>query len=297
MFDEFADAQKANPGMSIDETRVLFGRIATLTGEPSGVDYSDVIVEGIRCLWATPQGCAQNRVLLALHGGGFIVGDRFSHRKLYAQVAKAVGIRALIVDYGRAPEHTFPSAVLECTEVYKWLLSQRIASSHIAVIGDSAGANLSMSTILSVRNSMLPLPAAVVALSPWYDLEASGETFVTNAEFDRLVTRESSLNLAQLYLAGCSPKDPLANPLFADLSGFPPTYIQSGSHEVLLDDARCAERLMVKVGVDCRLDIFPEMQHVFHLMAGNSPEADEALTRIADWLRPRLGLESGEIRG
>ena len=121
-------------------------------------------------------------------------------------------------------------------------------------------------------------------------MEATAGTFVTNAKVDRLISREMSLNMSQLFLGAASPKDPLANPLYADLKGYPPTYIQVGGFEAILDDSlRFAERAKA-AGVDCRCDVFPEMQHVFQFMAGKAPEADDAIQKLAAWVKPKLGI-------
>lgn len=291
LFGSFLDALAANPRMELGALRDMLEQCGNLARDPGGVDYLEVDADGTTCLWAVPHDCAQDRVLLAMHGGGCVTGSRFSHRKLFAHVAKAVGCRALIVDYARAPEHPHPSPVNECVRVYQWLLGQDIRPEHIATIGDSDGGNLCTAMVLKARDMSLPLPAAVMPLSPWYDMEAAGESFTTNAKVDRLVTRDLSLGMSGMFLGGTSPRDPLANPLYADFSGFPPTYIQVGGHEALLDDSlRAAERARA-AGVECRCDVFPEMQHVFHFMAGNAPEADDAIARLAEWVRPKLGLD------
>lgn len=290
LFDSFVAALQANPQMSIDELRDLLEQCGDLARDPGGVDYFDVDANGTPCLWAVPHGCREDRVLLALHGGGCVTGSRFSHRKLFAHVAKAVGCQALIVDYGRAPEHQHPSQVQECLKVYEWLLNRGIKPNHIATIGDSAGGNLCTTVVLAAKAKGLPLPAAVMPLSPWYDMEATAPSFERNAKLDRLISREMSLNMSQVFLGASSPTDPLANPLHADFTGYPPMYIQVGGYEAIMDDAtRVAERAQ-QAGVDVRCDVWPEMQHVWHFMAGKAPEADEAIAALAAWVKPKLGL-------
>ncbi len=290
LFDSFLAALAADPQMSLDGLRDLLEQCGDLARDPGGVDYLEVDVKGTPCLWAVPAGCREDRVLLALHGGGCVTGSRFSHRKIFAHIAKAVGCRALIVDYARAPEHQHPSQVNECLKVYEWILGQGIKPSHIATVGDSAGGNLCTTVVLAARAKKLPLPAAVMPLSPWYDMEATAPSFKTNAKVDRLITPEMSLNMSQMYLGATSPKDPLVNPLFADFKGYPPTYIQVGGFETIMDDSlRVAERLKA-AGVEVRCDVVPEMQHVFQFMAGKAPEADEAIQKLAAWVKPKLGL-------
>lgn len=290
LFDSFVAALGANPAMSIEELRDMLERCGDVATDPGGVDYLEADAAGTPCLWAVPKGCQADRVLLALHGGGCVTGSRFSHRKMFAHIAKAVGCRALIVDYGRAPEHQHPSQVNECLKVYEWLLAQGIQPGHIATIGDSAGGNLCTTVVLAARAKGVALPAAVMPLSPWYDMEATAATFDTNAKVERLISREMSLNMAGVFLGTASPRDPLANPLFADFAGFPPTYIQVGGYEAILDDARRVAERARAAGVDCRCDVYPEMQHVFQFMAGRAPEADDAIASLAAWVKPRLGL-------
>jgi acetyl esterase/lipase len=144
---------------------------------------------------------------------------------------------------------------------------------------------------LRAREKGLPLPAATMPLSPWLDMEAGGETFETNREHDVLVTRDVIGVMAGTFLGeGGDRKHPLANPLLADLRGLPPMYIQTGADETLLSDSRDLAELARKSGVDVTLEVVPEMQHVFQFLAGVAPEADAAIAKLANWVRPRLGL-------
>jgi acetyl esterase/lipase len=174
---------------------------------------------------------------------------------------------------------------------YKWLLDEGIRPNHVVLIGDSAGGGLAVTTILRAREQGLPLPAATMPLSPWLDMDATGDTFETNAAKDLLVTRDIIRTMASTFLGeGGNRQDPLANPLHADLEGFPPMYIQTGADETLLDDSRKLADLARKSGVDVTLEIVPEMQHVFQFLAGTAPEADAAIQRLSGWVRPKLGL-------
>ncbi|MGE0337429.1 MAG: alpha/beta hydrolase [Gammaproteobacteria bacterium] len=290
LFDSFNAALAANPQMPLEDLRDMLEKCGDLARDPGGVDYLEAEADGVPCLWAVPRGCREDRVLLALHGGGCVTGSRFSHRKMFAHLAKAVGCRALIVDYRRAPENPHPAQVDDSLKCYQWLLGQGIKPHHIATVGDSAGGNLCTTVVLAARDRKLPLPAAVMPLSPWYDMEATAKSFETNAKVERLISREMSLGMSQLFIGSTSPKDPLVNPLYADFKGFPPLYIQVGGFEAILDDSlRVAERAKA-AGVDCRCDVYPEMQHVFQFMAGKAPEADDAISKLAAWVKPKLGL-------
>ena len=288
---EWVAALQANPGMPLDELRHMFEQWERITGEPGAVDYIETDAGGVPAMWAAPKGCAEDRVLVCAHGGGYVAGSMYTHRKTYGHVAKAIGCRALIVHYGRAPENVHPGPVNDMVRSYKWLLDQGIQPSHIALIGDSAGGGLAVTTILRGREQGLPLPAATMPLSPWLDMEATGETFETNAAKDLIVTRDMIQTMAGTFLGeGGNRQDPLANPLHADLKGFPPMYIQVGADETLLDDSRKLADLARKSGVDVTLEIVPEMQHVFQFLAGTAPEADAAISRLAAWVRPKFEL-------
>ncbi|RCX09779.1 alpha/beta hydrolase [Extensimonas vulgaris] len=284
-------AMQAKPDMELEEIRKLFGHWGDVTVDPRGVDYIEVDVEGIPAMWAIPKNSVQDRALLCSHGGGYVVGSMYTHRKLFGHIAKAVGCRALIVDYRRAPENPHPGPVNDMATAYRWLLEhEKLSPSHIALTGDSAGGALALTTIARIRELGLPLPAATMPMSPWAGWDTSGKTYDTNKDKDALVSRDTTEALGSLFIGNGDPKHPLANPLYTDYTGFPPIYIQVGDAETLLDDSlRIAERAKA-AGADVRIDVYPEMQHVFQFLAGNAPEADESIQRMAAWVRPKIGL-------
>jgi monoterpene epsilon-lactone hydrolase len=291
LYKGFISALEVNPEMPIDELRALLGHMGDVTGEPGAVDYIETDAAGVPALWAVPKRCAEDRVLLCSHGGGYVVGSMFTHRKLYGHLAKAIGCRALIVHYGLAPENVHPGPVNDMASAYRWLLGQGITPNHIALTGDSAGGGLAITTLLRARQLGLPMPAASMPLSPWLDMDGAGSTFESNKERDVLVAREMIQNMAAAFLGeNGNRRDPLANPLHGDLSGLPPVYIQVGGHETLLDDSRALAEALRRADGEVKLDVYPEMQHVFHFLAGVAPEANEAIGQLAAWVRPKLGL-------
>jgi epsilon-lactone hydrolase len=283
----------SNPEMPLDEVRAVFEHMGDITTEPGGVDYLETRAAGLPALWCVPKNCATDRVLLCSHGGGYVVGSMFTHRKLYAHLAKAIGCKALIVHYRLAPESPHPGPVNDMASVYRWLLDQGIKSDHIALTGDSAGGGLAVTTLLCLRQQGQPLPAASMPLSPWIDMDGNSSTFQTNKDNDILVAPEMLGQMATTFLGeNGSRQDPLVNPLHGDLRGLPPIYIQVGGYETLLDDSRSLADALRKVDGEVKLDEFPQMQHVFQFMAGVAPEADDAIRRLASWVRPKLGLSS-----
>ncbi len=290
LYHGWIDTMAKNPDLGLDGTRDLFEHWGDLTTDPGGVDYLEVDAGGVQAMWAIPKGCAEDRVALCTHGGGYVAGSMYSHRKMFGHIAKAIGCKALIVHFRRAPEHPHPVPVEDTVTAYAWLLKQGYKPQHICTTGDSAGGALSTTVLLAARDRGLPLPVAAMPMSPWYDMEIKGESLKTNADKDCLANETMVKSMAATFLGKASPVDPLANPLKADLKGLPPIYIQVGGDEALLDDSLRFEKLAKAAGVDIRCDVYPEMQHVFQFMAGRAPEADEAIQRMAAWVKPKLGL-------
>jgi acetyl esterase/lipase len=258
--------------------------------EPAGVSYAEVNAGGVPALWCIPEGCAADRVLLYFHGGGFVFNTMHSHRKLAGHLAKAAGVRALVPDYRRAPEHPFPAQLDDSVAVYRWLLESGIAAQHIATAGDSAGGNLCLALVLKLRDEGEALPAAILPISPWVDVELSGDGLEARSTTDVLVNRRTLEALRTMYLAGERWDHPLASLLRADLTGLPPLLIEAGDDEVLADDSVRLAAAAEKAGVEASFHLAPGMQHVFPCLAGRAPEADEAIARMGHWLRPKLHL-------
>ena len=287
---EFRDLNQSNPDATLAEMRANAVGFGDLTGEPDGVRHESVDAGGVPAQWIIPDGAVEDRVLQYVHGGGYVLMSAETHRKLVSHLAKAIGCRALNVDYRLAPEHPHPAAVEDSLSAYRWLLEQGIEPQHIAIAGDSAGGGLCIATALKIRDENLAMPAAIVPISPWTDMEGTGESMKTRTEVDLIVTPEGIQQLASTFLGGADPQNPYAAPHHADPIGLPPTYIQVGDEEVLLDDSvRFADKAR-QAGVDITIDVFPEMQHVFQIAAGNLPEADEAIAKIGVWLKTKLDL-------
>jgi epsilon-lactone hydrolase len=287
----------AYPQMPLNEWRDMIEGWSVLTAEPGGVDYIETQAAGVPAMWAIPKGGVEDRVIIGLHGGGFATGSMYTHRKLFGHFAKTAGARALIVNFRRTPEHPYPAAVDDAIAAYRWLLDKGIKANHVAFAADSAGGGLTVTTLLHARERGLPAPAAAMLMSPWLDVELTGESWITNAEKETLFTRKESVDrLTNMYLGAESERrDPLVNPFYADLAGLSPMYIQVGGDEVLLDDSRRFAAYAEACGVEVRLDIFPELQHTFQMCVGRAPEADDAIRRFGDWVRPKLGLEEINI--
>ncbi|MCW2938750.1 MAG: Alpha/beta hydrolase fold-3 domain protein [Actinomycetia bacterium] len=284
-------AARAHPNQTPGQVRERVERYwGELTAEPGGIDYLEIEVAGLPALWAVPKGSAEDRVLLCLHGGGFVSGSIYTHRKLFGHLAKAVGARALLTDYRQTPTHSHPAPLEDTTAAYRWLLDQGIEAQHIALTGDSSGGGLSITTMLRARELGLPTAAALMLISPWVDMTVSSPTFESNRETEAFFYQEVVEALAGMFLAGTDPKDPLASPLHADLTGLPPMYIQVGGHETMLGESLQLDENARKAGVDVRVEAFPGQLHTFQMAAGHAPESDDAIGKLAAWVRPKLGL-------
>ena len=262
-----------------------------LTAEPQGVDYLESDAAGLPAMWAVPKHASTDRVLMCIHGGGFVSGSIYTHRKMFGHLAKAAGTRALLVSYRLLPEGVFPAPEGDVTNAYRWLLDQGISAGRIAFAGDSVGGWLAVTVQLRARELGLPLPAAALLMSPCVDMETTGKSYETNRDSDPFFKRDVVRGIIRGFLGDdTDARDPRANPLYADLSGLGPLYVQAGGDETLADDARLLYEHAVKAGVDVRLDIVPGMLHTFQMAAGRAPEADDAIRELAGWVRPRLGL-------
>lgn len=237
--------------------------------------------------WLRPPSATPGRVVLYLHGGGYVIGSPRSHRHLAAAIAGAAAASALLLDYRLAPEHPFPAAVEDATAAYRWLLDQAIAPEHIVIAGDSAGGGLTVATLLALHEARVPLPAGGVCISPWVDLTCSGASYRTMAAADPIVRRAGVEEMARAYLGATPPRTPLASPLFADLRGLPPLLIHVGSDEVLLDDAVLLAERAKAGGVDATLEIYDRMIHVWHWFLPMLDEAQTAVEAIGRFVRSR----------
>jgi monoterpene epsilon-lactone hydrolase len=286
LYADWATIMATTPDLTMRLIRSIFEEWHQPTVEPEDVTYREEMIGGVPGIWALPIGADRAKVLLYTHGGGFAVGSAASHRKLAGHVAKALGVTAFVLDYRRAPEHPHPAQVEDGVAVFTALLGRGVAAEDIATIGDSAGGNLAVAIALALREQGSPLPGAVITFSPWLDMENKGETLQTNVATDALVTAELLEGMIAGVLGGTvHPATPLANPLYADFTGFPRLYIDAGGAECLLDNAtRLADRARA-AGVDVTLSVADGMQHVFPFLAGRAPEADQEIAALATWYR------------
>lgn len=272
------------------ELRPQLERIAKLiTHVPRGTRIEATMLGGRPADRLTPAGEISDQVIYYLHGGAYLGGSPRSHRGLLAHFAKAAGCEVVALDYRLAPENPYPAALEDAVAGYRELLAEGIPASRIVIAGDSAGGNLALVTAIALRDAGLPLPAGLVLLSPWTDMSSSGQSMGSRAERDRMLTVLGISKAAETFAAGLPLADPRLSPLFAKLDGLPPTLIQVGDDELLLDDSTRFATAARRAGVDLRIEIEPKLWHVWQALAGWMPEADQAITRMGDFVR---GLRS-----
>ena len=228
--------------------------------------------------YLTWNGSENPYVILQLHGGGYMSGLQGQYRKmagLYAEISS--GAAVLSVDYRLAPEYPFPAALEDAVAAYKWLRDKGYESDRIIVVGDSAGGGLAMALCMYLRDHNMPVPGGIIAMSPWTDLTASGESYETNYEKDPLFgNTKESLIYQNDYPGEHDRMDPYISPLFGDFRGFPPMLIQVGSIEMLLSDSVSVAAKAREQGVKVRLSVYEGMFHVFQMAYLNIPESKKA---------------------
>jgi monoterpene epsilon-lactone hydrolase len=276
----------ANPDMSLEQLREMFDPLGHQQAEPRGVTYEETPAGSRPAIWATPEGAVEGRVILYTHGGGYIAHSMATSRKLVGHLAAAAGARALIPDYRLAPENPFPAALHDAIAAYEFLLDSGHAPERIAFAGESAGGNLAAAMIVRARDVGLPLPGAYVGFSPWFDLLGEKPSFDNGK--DLFLLRPVSQMMAGMYLGDGDAHQPQANPLHADLHGFPPSYVTAGADESLVDAVTDFSAKARDAGVDTTLEIAEGMQHAFQWMAGRAPEADASIDRAGKWIAKHL---------
>ena len=281
----------SRPDLDLVTIRDVYERLHLAASEPEGVSYAEVDIDGVPALWCIPADSDHNRALLHAHGGGTVIFSMHVDRKAVGHIAKAAGARALVLDYRRSPEHKFPAQIEDMEKAYHWLLAKGIRAENIAVTGQSIGANLAVSLAIELRKKRVPVPAAILSVSAWYDMELKNDTIKSNAKTDKLLSRSILERFREAWLAdtGTAWNDPRVNLLYADLAGLPPIQLYYGDHELLVGEIVEFAKRAKDAGVDVGLHSVSEGQHNFILGAGRVPEVNKAIEQTGQWPRSRLG--------
>lgn len=270
-------------GMTLAEIRTSFEAFLGGGDGAPEVRRTPVVLGGLPACAFDPPGARTDRPLLYCHGGGFQIGSVRSHAGLMARLAAASGARVLGFDYRLAPEHRFPAAPDDAFAAYRALLEAGTVPR--AIVGDSAGGALALGVAVRARDAGLPLPEALVLLSPWLDLTMSGESYTALAERDIFSKPAQLAAMARTYLGRAhAPSDPAASPVLGDLADLPPMLVHAGGHDITLDDSHLLARNVAAQGGRAEVEVFPAMCHHFQVFE-ELPEAAASLARIGAFLR------------
>lgn len=254
------------------------------------VHISPARVGGVPGEWVSAgRNSVSGRVLLYFHGGGYFFGSPRSHRALTWRLSKECRAKVLALDYRQPPDWKYPAPLEDAVAAYKGLLERGYRPENILLGGDSAGGNLALVTLLRLRDKGIPLPAAAILISPWADLSCSGASIETNAATEQFIPVNALKFVARTYSRQSDSRDALISPIYADLSGLPPLFIQVSGTEVLYDDAARIASNAQAAGVPCQLQVWDKMMHVFQVLAGWMPEAHHAVGEIGCFARGVFG--------
>ncbi|MFM0217590.1 MULTISPECIES: alpha/beta hydrolase [Paraburkholderia] len=282
--------QTLKPHIDVEKARALTAKRAWSPDVPRGwrlreLDGADG--KPLRGEWIERSGepaIGARPTVLYLHGGGYYFCSPRTHRSIVFGLATRANAPVFSLDYRLAPEHRFPAALDDATAAYRYLIAEGTAPESIVIAGDSAGGGLALATLVALRDAGDPLPAGAVLFSPWTDLAATGASIVDNDGADPMFSGPAIAKAAKVYLGDMPATHPYASPVYADLRGLPPLFMMAGSTEVLLDDSRRVAANARAAGVDCELEVWKKMPHVWPIFAPFIPEANRALDRAAAFI-------------
>ncbi|MDL2218404.1 alpha/beta hydrolase [Christensenellaceae bacterium OttesenSCG-928-M15] len=254
---------------------------------PEGMLVAPVSIGHMRAEWFHTLGAEEEEAIIYFHGGAYMAGSIESNRPLAVDFAQVTKCNVLSFEYRLAPEHPHPAALEDALSAYEYVLGLGVKPERIAFVGDSAGGGLELAAVLKAREKGIPLPAAIVALSPWVDLTLRGETYVKNEKADPLLERKKLIRAVMYYAYGQSLTDPFISPIYGDFEGFPPVLIHVGTNELLLSDALGLALKLSRANVEVTLEQWEGMWHVWHVF--DIPESREAMERISRYIMGRIG--------
>ena len=292
MFAERAAVFSETPP-SLEERRMGANMMGARFQDLDGIRTESVDADGVPAEWVSAPD-SENGHILYLHGGGYVTGSVISHRGMAANLSRTSGCRVLTIDYRLAPENKHPAQVEDARTAYRWMLNNGADPSTLFIAGDSAGGGLTVATLLAIRDAGDPMPAGGICISPWVDMEGMGESMNTKAGIDPMVSKEGLEEMATYFLGEGDRRDPLAAPLHADLTGLPPLLLIVGTAEVLLDDAVRLHENAQAASVNCTLEIWDDMIHIWPWFAPFLPEGQQAMEQMGVFIKEQIGAAVGQ---
>jgi monoterpene epsilon-lactone hydrolase len=276
-------------GLSLDERRARMEDIGTRFPAPQSASINPVKIAERPAEWVCDPDTDDGRVMLYVHGGGYVQGSLASHRNLVFEIARSMKGKVLNLDYRLAPEHPFPAAVEDTVNAWAELLEIGIDPKKASFGGDSAGGGLVIAALVSARDKGLPMPSCACCISPWTDLVGSGRTMDTKALEDPMVNRAALKFFSDFYADKEDKSHPLISPLFANLAGLPPLLIQVGTAETLLDDSRRLATRARYAGVDVSYAEWEGMPHIWHIFAPLLEQSRKAIIELGEFVERKTG--------
>ncbi|WP_167619511.1 alpha/beta hydrolase [Maribellus sediminis] len=258
-----------------------FGKI------PEGIEVKPEVIDTIISEWLIPEDAVPHKLLFYVHGGGYVSGSCNDHRSIVSKVTKATALKTLLFEYGLAPENPFPAALNDTVTIYQEVLKKGYRPENIIMMGESAGGGLCLASLLAIRDQNIPLPKAAVVISPWTDLSCSGESYRTKNKVS-LAPLNSWTVFSGFYAAGNDLTDPYISPLFGELKGLPPLFINAGNADELFDDSRRFYEKAKQAEVDFTFHEGEDMIHCYPLLAPLFPEATKAMNEITGFIKHHL---------
>lgn len=257
---------------------------------PNDITIKEEVINDIRSEWIIPDNADSKNIVLYVHGGGYVSGSCDDHRGFVSKFAKSCGVKTLQFEYRLAPENKFPAALEDSINIYKWLLDNGFDSKNIVIAGESAGGGLTLALLLALRDNKINLPKAAVAISPWTDLTCSSESYKTKNKVS-VAPLNSWLVFSKHYIGDNDAKLPYISPLFGNLEGLPPIFINSGEDDELFEDGKKFYLKAKDAGVDIKFRAGKNMVHCYPLLAPFFKEATEAMLEITYFIKTQLNID------
>jgi len=270
---------------NLAEKRQRFTKLEKFFPVSKSVKITEARDKDFKGEWLDAPSVRADKVMLYLHGGGFVFNSTKLHRDTISRIAKAAQIRAFSLDYSLAPEHPYPTALNEAVASYKWLLAKGFKAKNIVVAGDSAGGALALSLLHRVRKDKLPFPACAVVLSPATDASLTNSTIEVNRSKDFYINPDSLKFFIRAYFQQTPTTDPVASPLFGSLRGFPPLLIHVDKDEIMNSDSVRLARKARHEDVHVILYQSEGLFHVWHVFARYMPEAKKSIKDIGEFIK------------
>ena len=257
--------------------------LGRLTAPMAGMEYEELSIGTMPAAWTrlkAPHG--DRRVILYCHGGGYTSGNLGYSRILASKLANVTGYEVLSFEYRLAPEHHFPAPLEDVTKAWDYLMHLGYGARDIVVAGDSAGGNLALVLTHRLKAMGRRLPASLILMSPWTDMTASGKSYRERRDADPMITMNYIQAVRAAYAPGRELSSPMLSPLFGDFDRFPPVLIQVGTNEILMSDSVRLRDRLVQAGIPCRLEVWPDMWHVFQMFP--MKKASQAMDSVGRFL-------------